>query len=93
LKRGETNGVDGTEDENESETSGSGALVGSLRQASWNRLGVKSSGNSHGEPGDAAANVREQEKWSTTNSVYKSSTQKSPAELLAVVDENDVGLP
>lgn len=92
LQRGETDRVDGTEDEYECKASGSGGFVCALGTACGNRLLIESSRNGHGKPNNAATDVGEEEQRSPTNAVYQIGTEESPAKLLTVVDEDDIGL-
>lgn len=92
LQRGETDGVDGTEDKDEGKTSSSCSLVCAGSCASGNRFLIKRRRNGHGEPNDAASDVGEQEQWATANTIDQVRTKQRPAKLLAVVNEDDIGL-
>lgn len=51
-----------------------------------------SAGNGHGQPDKAAAEVGEEKERATSNSVNHGCSHHGKQELLAVVDESDVGL-
>lgn len=115
LERCETDRVDGTEDEDESEGGGTGCVVcadGCGIRGIGNGFLEESGGDGHSEPDYATTcvgidvsggflivcrrgeftNVREEKKRTTSNTINHCGTEEGPAELLTIVDENDVCL-
>jgi hypothetical protein len=86
LERGETDGIDGAEDEDHR----NGCLCGVLVQVL--RLAEQGSGGGHADPDDEAANHGEEHERATTDTVYECGTGKCKNELEAGVAKNNVGL-
>jgi len=86
LERGETNGVDGAEDEDHGDGCLGRGLVGLAR------LAEQGGGGGHADPDNAATNHREEHERAATDAVYPCGTEKCEDELEAGVAKNNVGL-
>lgn len=97
LERGDTDGVDGAEDEDHGERGLRGGVVGTLarravRVDATARLCKLGRGNGHAEPDDAAGREGEDEQGASADLVDQQRADNGAQELLARVDQGNVGL-
>jgi hypothetical protein len=92
LERSEAYRVDGTKDKDECERCRSCGLVRTSSPTRGDRFLIQRRSYGHCQPDHTAAGIGEQEERSSANTVHQIGSEQRPAELLAVIDQSDIGL-